>query len=104
MATVLVPNATDNFAASLQWQRTRIDERLAELLPAGTDPVAAAIRSGVMAPGKRLRPLLMVLAAEDLGQSDEAVLDLGCAVEMVHAASLFLDDMPCMDEDRKSVV
>ena len=100
MATVLVPNATDNFAAALQWQRTRIDERLAVLLPAGGDPVAAAIRSGVMAPGKRLRPLLMVLAAEDLGQSDEAVLDLGCAVEMVHAASLFLDDMPCMDDAR----
>ncbi len=71
------------------------------LLPAGqqADRVRAAMRAGTLAPGKRIRPLLLVLAARDMGCNLEqrAVLDLACAVEMVHAASLILDDMPSMD-------
>ncbi|WP_339492005.1 polyprenyl synthetase family protein [Pseudomonas rhizophila] len=35
--------------------------------------------------------------AEGLGHKGTCALDLGCAVELIHAASLVLDDMPCMD-------
>lgn len=49
-------------------------------------------------PGKRLRPVLTLVAAEIFGERSEPVLDLACAVEMVHAASLILDDLPCMDD------
>jgi geranylgeranyl diphosphate synthase type II len=79
----------------------RIDERLATLLvePNGfVTPVSQAMRYGVLAPGKRFRPLLLMLSAQALGSQAEHVLDVACAVEMVHAASLFLDDMPCMDD------
>ena len=72
-----------------------------QLLPAGqqTDQVRAAMRAGALAPGKRIRPLLLLLAARDMGcaVSQQGVLDLACAVEMVHAASLILDDIPSMD-------
>jgi geranylgeranyl diphosphate synthase type II len=99
MATVLVPKLTKDCALELVTERARIDTRLEELLPPveGDDVVATAMREGALAPGKRIRPLLMLLAARDLNAFSPAILDLGCAVEMVHAASLFLDDMPCMD-------
>ncbi|QXG43602.1 polyprenyl synthetase family protein [Pseudomonas viridiflava] len=80
--------------------RERIEKRLDELLPQEgneRDLVALAMREGTLAPGKRVRPMLLILAAEGLGHSEDASLDLGCAVEMIHAASLVLDDMPCMD-------
>lgn len=76
-----------------------VESRLSVLLPQPDlrDSVAAAMRDCALAPGKRLRPLLLILTASDLGHSAPAVLDIACAVEMVHAASLVLDDMPCMD-------
>lgn len=85
----------------LQQLREGLERRLDSLLPvAGNerDLVALAMRDGTLAPGKRLRPLLLMLATEGLGGPAQAALDLGCAVEMVHAASLVLDDLPCMDD------
>ena len=58
-----------------------------------------AMRYGLLAPGKRLRPLLVLLAAEACGGSDEAALPAAGAVEMVHAYSLIHDDLPAMDDD-----
>jgi geranylgeranyl pyrophosphate synthase len=52
----------------------------------------------VLAPGKRIRPLVVVLAGEALGCDSPALLDAGCALELVHTASLLLDDLPCMDD------
>lgn len=81
--------------------RSQVNERLGMLLPAAhaqENPVAAAMRYGVLAPGKRVRPLLLLLAARGFGVDPADVLDAACALEMVHAASLFLDDMPCMDD------
>ena len=79
-----------------------IEQRLDQLLPVESerDLVGAAMRDGALAPGKRIRPLLLLLAARDLGcnATPAGLLDLACAVEMVHAASLILDDMPCMDD------
>jgi len=78
-----------------------VNARLDELLPEPAAPdnrVAAAMRYGVLAPGKRVRPLLLLLAARGFGVKPADVLDAACALEMVHAASLFLDDLPCMDD------
>ncbi|WP_152044676.1 polyprenyl synthetase family protein [Aureimonas psammosilenae] len=91
---------SSDFKLSLADYRKRIDERLGVVLPTPLPSQGAlerAMRAGVMAPGKRLRPLITVIAAEDLGGSTSAAIDAGCAVEMVHAASLVLDDLPCMD-------
>ncbi|CAM3879676.1 Geranylgeranyl diphosphate synthase [Pseudomonas reidholzensis] len=77
-----------------------LEARLDALLPLGQerDLLAAAMRESTLAPGKRLRPLMLMLTAEGLGACPRAALELGCAVEMVHAASLVLDDLPCMDD------
>jgi geranylgeranyl diphosphate synthase type II len=58
-----------------------------------------AIRYSLLSPGKRLRPMLTLLAAEACGGSIEAALPAACAVEMVHAYSLIHDDLPAMDDD-----
>ena len=58
-----------------------------------------AMRYSLLAPGKRLRPMLVLLAAEACGGTIEAALPAACAVEMVHAYSLIHDDLPAMDND-----
>lgn len=97
-----LPGGPDQLQSLVRAWRARVDQRLAELLPAdpGREGVAAAMRDGVLAPGKRLRPLLMLATGQALGCGSPALLDAACAVEMVHAASLVLDDMPCMDDAR----
>ncbi|ASR43377.1 hypothetical protein BEN78_08310 [Xanthomonas citri pv. mangiferaeindicae] len=87
-------------APSPERLRGRIDARLSELLPRPADHrdlVCMAMREAALAAGKRTRPLMVLIAGRELGGDLAALLDLGCAVEMVHAASLVLDDMPCMD-------
>ncbi|WP_296267978.1 polyprenyl synthetase family protein [Pseudomonas sp. UBA6562] len=87
-------------AHSLEPLREAFEARLDAVLPApgnARDLVAAAMRECSLAPGKRLRPMLLVLTAEGLGASRAAAMDVACAVELVHAASLVLDDLPCMD-------
>jgi geranylgeranyl diphosphate synthase type II len=79
----------------------KIDQRLADLVPRalpGQTQLDAAIAASVLAPGKRLRPLMTAITAEDLGGDLGPAIDAGCAVEMVHAASLVLDDLPSMDD------
>jgi farnesyl diphosphate synthase len=49
--------------------------------------------------GKRLRPLLVLAAAQAVQGQREAALRAACAVELIHAYSLVHDDMPCMDND-----
>jgi len=86
--------------AARKWRR-RIDDRLAELIPDATvdpRPLHESMRYSLLAGGKRIRPVLTVQVATDLGASIEDALDVACAVEMVHAASLILDDLPCMDD------
>ncbi len=64
--------------------------------PAG---LGLAMRYGVLDGGKRVRPLLVLAAAQTVGGLREAALRAACAVELIHAYSLVHDDMPCMDND-----
>ncbi len=82
--------------------REVVSARLAASVPAvwevpGT--LRQAMDYSLMAGGKRLRPLLVVAAAEALGGSREAALPVACAVEMVHTYSLIHDDLPALDND-----
>ena len=78
--------------------RARIEARLSELMPpSATDSLQAAVRHSLLAPAKRVRALLMMIAAKELDGREERCLDLACSVEMIHAASLILDDLPVMD-------
>jgi geranylgeranyl diphosphate synthase type II len=86
----------------LQEKRDMVERRLLQSLELEEDAPPAlveAMRYSLLAPGKRLRPLLVILAAEACGGRDEEALPAGCAVEMVHAYSLVHDDLPAMDND-----
>jgi geranylgeranyl diphosphate synthase type II len=61
--------------------------------------LAEAIRYCLLAPGKRLRPTLVLWSAEACGCNAEAAMPAACAVEMVHTYSLVHDDLPAMDDD-----
>ena len=54
-----------------------------------------AVQSG----GKRIRPLLTLAVGSAGASNNEAVLDLACALEMIHTYSLIHDDLPGMDDD-----
>jgi geranylgeranyl diphosphate synthase type II len=63
------------------------------------ESLAEAIAYSLLAPGKRLRPLLAILACEACGGTIERALPAACALEMVHTYSLVHDDLPAMDDD-----
>ena len=79
----------------------RVEQALSDwvdpLAPAG---LGEAMRYAVQGGGKRLRPLLVLAAAEAVGAANSpAALRAACAIELIHAYSLVHDDMPCMDND-----
>jgi geranylgeranyl diphosphate synthase, type II len=69
--------------------------------PADGDPgrLVEAMRYSLLAPGKRIRPLLALAAAETQRDADADVTLACCAVELVHCYSLIHDDLPAMDDD-----
>ncbi len=81
--------------------RQDVDARLALLLHRGRgrgELLNGAMQYALLGSGKRIRPLLTIATAASLGTHPAAgALDAGCALEMVHAASLILDDLPSMD-------
>ena len=84
---------------TLEDRRQRVEAALRRLVAPGRAPaVEAAVADSLFAPAKRLRPILSLLVAEVLKGNPEAVLPAGCAIEMVHTASLILDDLPSMDD------
>jgi len=83
--------------------KTRIDETLSTLIPS-ISPFSTSLYEGgryaLLAPGKRIRPLLTLCTVEMLRENAlEAALIPACALEMVHTYSLIHDDLPCMDND-----
>jgi len=74
-------------------------DTLARLTGDAPAAVAEAMGYSLLAPGKRLRPLLALLACEAAGGSGAAALSAAVAVEMVHTYSLIHDDLPAMDDD-----
>ena len=81
--------------------RQRFERRLASALPRASGPtqLAEAMRYSVLAPGKRLRPMLVLLSAEAHGGDVDTAMPAACAIEAVHAYSLVHDDLPAMDDD-----
>lgn len=84
-------------------ERSRlVDAALERWLPVqGECPpkIHEAMRYSVFAGGKRLRPLLALLACEAVGGKPEDALPVAAALEMIHTYSLIHDDLPAMDDD-----
>jgi geranylgeranyl diphosphate synthase type II len=58
-----------------------------------------AMTYSLMAGGKRLRPVMLMAAAEAVGERGEKFIQTACALEMIHTYSLIHDDLPAMDDD-----
>jgi geranylgeranyl diphosphate synthase type II len=58
-----------------------------------------AMDYSLKAGGKRLRPTLVFAGAEAVGGKPDEVMDIACAIEMIHTFSLIHDDLPAMDDD-----
>ncbi|HET9977496.1 MAG TPA: farnesyl diphosphate synthase [Burkholderiaceae bacterium] len=81
-------------------EQRAVEEALMAWVPADAPAgLGAAMRYGVLDGGKRLRPLLVLAAAEAVHGARAAALRASVAVELIHAYSLIHDDMPCMDND-----
>ena len=93
-----------DFAAELKRHVARVERGLDRHVPrAETRPARlhTAIRYSLEAGGKRLRPVLVLAAAELFGvqADDDRALPGAVAIECVHTYSLIHDDLPCMDDD-----
>lgn len=79
--------------------QTRVEAELRRLVPETTeDPVGRSMAYTLHAPSKRVRAVLTMLSAELCNGDSGRATPAGAAVEMIHAASLILDDLPSMDD------
>jgi geranylgeranyl diphosphate synthase type II len=102
-----ITQSARTLTATVEAARRQVDSALDHYLPA-VDPdsrsacparLAQAMRYSVLAGGKRLRPVLALLAADACGASDDEAVPAACALELVHTYSLIHDDLPAMDDD-----
>ena len=90
------------FASLVDNYQQRVNAALDYWLPpADVNPMRLhqAMRYAVLAPGKRVRPILVYATAAALGIDLERVDGAASAVEIIHAYSLIHDDLPAMDDD-----
>jgi len=102
-ATLAPASAPAALAAFLEEARVLVDGELDRRLrvTGNDDPgrLAEAMHYAATGPGKRLRPALVIAAAEACGATRQAALPAAAAIEMLHAYTLVHDDLPAMDDD-----
>jgi geranylgeranyl diphosphate synthase type II len=107
MTTTTPIEAKPGLTEFLKEARRRVDEALSAYLPEPAGDLAEAcpprlteaMRYSLLGGGKRLRPILALMAAEACGADPDSALPAACALEMVHTYSLIHDDLPSMDDD-----
>lgn len=85
----------------MSW-RAALDAELDRVLPRPAEAptlVHEAMRYAVLGGGKRLRPLFALAIGRGLGLDPSVVIPFAACLELVHASSLVLDDLPGMDDD-----
>ncbi len=103
------PSTQADFAALAAPLRKLVEAELRRLVRLPQEPDARgwfcpprlqqAMAYSLLAGGKRLRPLVVLFAAQGCGGSVQEALPAACAVEMIHTYSLIHDDLPAMDDD-----
>lgn len=90
------------FKAALTEKARLINQALDRYLPPELAPpgvIHQAMRYSVLSGGKRLRPALVLGAAEAVGAVGEEIITAACGIELIHCYSLVHDDLPAMDND-----
>ncbi len=102
----LMSDNPDSLQASWSGWKAQVEQALAKsLTPEGglgdecPSRLREAMSYSLLAGGKRLRPVLVLMACEACGGSSEEALPAACAIEMIHTYSLIHDDLPAMDDD-----
>ncbi len=93
---------TESLQASWNAMRLQIEaalERAVQLSGECPPRLREAMAYSLLAGGKRLRPVLVLMACEACGGDIEAAIPAACAIEMIHTYSLIHDDLPAMDDD-----
>ena len=94
---------TSAVVLDLEAEKMMVEDALRDVLPggqcAGASRVADAMEYAVLGGGQRLRPLLAVRMGRMMGADAEMVMRGAVAVELLHCASLVVDDLPCMDDE-----
>ena len=91
-----LPNFTRYYAQRRAW----VEQALRAVVPRRTPArLKRAMDYSLLAGGKRLRPVLVMAAAEAVGVPAARVLPTACAFECLHTYSLIHDDLPAMDDD-----
>jgi geranylgeranyl diphosphate synthase type II len=85
---------------SFEARRAQIDAALAGIAANTGAPASleAPIRRALASPGKRVRGILLMSVGEAFGARAEKLAPAAAAIEMIHASSLILDDLPSMDD------
>lgn len=96
---------SDNIHSYLKLRREKVERALASVVPEEWD-VPSKLRESMdyslLAGGKRLRPILVLAAAEAVAGDESAAeraMPFAAAVEMIHTYSLIHDDLPALDND-----
>jgi geranylgeranyl pyrophosphate synthase len=88
--------------AGLDYDRCQVDEYLDRLLSCdmvrSNGVIQDAMRYAVLGPAQRIRPILALRVARLFGENGPLSLRAACSVELLHCASLIVDDLPCMDD------
>lgn len=98
LADTATPRAPDSISYKQKLIESELD-RYTRFPNGCPEQLQKAIRYSLLSSGKRLRPMMVLLAAEACGGKAEAALPAACAVEMIHCYSLIHDDLPSMDND-----
>jgi geranylgeranyl diphosphate synthase type II len=88
-------NGTPGFFSDYQ---QRVEAELRRLIPPGGSAVQQAMAYTVHAPSKHVRPVLTLLSVEICGGDVAGAVPVAAVIELVHASSLILDDLPSMDD------
>ena len=95
-----ITSASRMFRPDLGDDRRLVDHELRSILASsGSSPVSACMEYAVLGEAQRLRPLLAMRTARLTGGHFSLTLRAAAATELLHCASLIVDDLPCMDND-----
>ena len=89
----------DYVTARLSLVNTWLDELVRPPPTAPAPRLWEVMRYSLLAPAKRLRPILMMAVGETLGIEPDRYRYVACAIECIHTYSLIHDDLPAMDND-----
>jgi geranylgeranyl diphosphate synthase type II len=92
----------NDFKREMKSMAQVVEQALVQYLPQKDEypsKLYEAMHYSTLSGGKRLRPILVMKAAEFFGIPCEKVMPTACGVEMIHTYSLIHDDLPIMDND-----